>query len=525
MNIPNKQPNGAEVLLNTFMANGVDTCFGNPGTSEMSFVVALDRVKGFRCILALQENIATGAADGFYRMKDRPASTLLHLGPGLSNGSSNLHNARKAGSGIVNVIGEHSNRHLEIDSPLKADLEGLTRPVSQWWAKVDGPDKVSGLAAEAIAAAGGRPAQIASLLLRGDASWSEVSPENAAPVVAQAPVRRSARPDVGDAVEALRKGGDKTLLLLGGRALRSGALELAGRIEAATGCIVGSNFGIPRIERGAGRYAIHRFPYYTDLALADYARFETIVCVQTDEPIGFFGYPSKPSKLRDPESRLIRVCGAEHDAEECLEEIAAAFPRHEARLQTQDLPGAAIGALTPETIAAVMARAIPEGAIVVDESMTTGRQTFPITAGARPHDWLQNVGGSTGYGTPVAVGTAVACPDRKIIALIGDGSFMMTPQSLWTMAREGLDVVVVVFVNRNYKILRGEVRNVGAGDTIGPVAESMLSIDRPDIDMASLARGLGVPAKTVSDAEGFAAALQGGLAEHGPMLISVECAE
>lgn len=510
---------GADILLQALTGAGIDVCFGNPGTSEMSFLASLDRVGGMRCVLGLQENIVTGAADGYYRMAGRPAATLLHLGPGLTNGAANLHNARKARSGIVNVIGEHATAHLAVDSPLKADLDGLARPVSDWVGRIDDAARISALVAQAVDRASGQPPQVTSLLLHGDAAWSPAGPqESPAPAVQPTPRRHA---DIGTAVRALRDGGDRALLLLGGRALRALPLELAARIGQATGCKVATCFGIPRIERGAGRHAIHRLPYAVDLAVAELARYHTIVTVHSAEPIGFFGYPGKPSLLRAPDSRLIALCEPEADPVACLADLAEAVGGR-AIAQAQGDLAMPSGALTPETIAAAIAFALPDQAIVIDESLTTGRLTFPLTAGARPHDWLQNLGGAIGFGTPAAVGAAVACPDRPVLCLAGDGSFMMTPQALWTQAREGLNIVNVVFANREYKILRGEVANVGAGP-LGPVATSMLRIDAPVMDFAGLARSLGLPAVTVRDAGALAIAMQRQLSEPGPSLIEVEC--
>lgn len=511
---------GAEVLLQTLTATGIDVCFGNPGTSEMSFLAALDRVGGMRCVLGLQENIVTGAADGYYRMAGRPAATLLHLGPGLTNGAANLHNARKARSGIVNVIGEHATAHLAVESPLKADLDGLARPVSDWVGRISEPARISTLAREAVRRASGRPPQVASLLLHGDAAWSSARAQISSPTTPELTAPRHA--DIGDAVQALRDGGDGVLLLLGGLALRALPLDLAARVGQATGCRVASCFGIPRIERGAGRHAVLRLPYAVDLALTELARYHTIITVHSAEPIGFFGYPGKPSLLRALGSRLITLCDLDADPVACLQELAEAVGGKPTGAQAQAELTLPSGALTPETIAAAIAYALPADAIVVDESLTTGRLTFPLTAGALPHDWLQNLGGGIGFGTPAAVGAAVACPDRPVLCLVGDGSFMMTPQALWSQAREGLNIVNVVFANREYKILRGEVANVGSGP-LGPVGISMLRIDAPVIDFAGLARSMGMPAVTVSDAGALARAMQRQLSEPGPSLIEVEC--
>ena len=165
--------NGAESLVRTLVAGGVDVCFSNPGTSEMHFVAALDRVEGMRCVLGLFEGVVTGAADGYFRMKGTPASTLLHLGPGLANGLANLHNAKKANSGIVNIVGQHATHHIGYNAPLTSDIEGLARPMSAWVRTSPDAKSVSADGAAAIAAARSAPPQIATLILPADTAWNE----------------------------------------------------------------------------------------------------------------------------------------------------------------------------------------------------------------------------------------------------------------------------------------------------------------------------------------------------------------
>lgn len=511
---------GAELLLRTLVKGGVDTCFGNPGTSEMSFVAALDRVPDMRCVLGLFEGVVTGAADGYYRMADRPAATLLHLGPGLSNGSANLHNARKAKSGVVNVIGQHATTHMEFDSPLYADLDGLAAPVSDWVETAAHPDAVSAAAATAIGVANGRPGKIASLLLPGDAAWGEAS----APL-ASVPGRSVPQPTDADAIVAARTAllsGEPTVLLVGGRALSERALEIAGRIAAKTGCLLATRFSYPRIERGAGRVPTFRIAYGVDQAVEQLMAFRHLVCIQSPEPVGFFGYPGKPSLMKPDGCQVHSICDDEQDEIAVLEALADAVGANSVTPTRQALHDRAVpmGALTPETVANAIAQALPEGAIVVDESLTTGRQSYALTAGAEPHDWLQNMGGSIGFGTPLAIGAAIACPDRRVVCLAGDGSFMMTLQSLWTHARESLDITTVVFANRTYQILKGEFANVGAGIP-GPTALSMLDIDNPTLDFLQLAGGMGIPSRRVDNAEDLWRRLTESFRTPGPMLIEV----
>jgi acetolactate synthase-1/2/3 large subunit len=511
--------NGAESLVRSLLASKVDVCFTNPGTSEMHFVSALDRVPGMRSVLALFEGVVTGAADGYWRMADRPASTLLHLGPGLGNGIANLHNARKASSGIVNIVGEHASWHLGYDAPLKADIEGLARPVSHWVRTSPSADKVGADAAAAVAAANSPPGQIATLVLPGDTAWNEGGIV-AEPVGTQSRARPSSAAVEAAAKVLARK--EPTLLVLAGKALREEALEWAGAIAAKTGCVVATQFFSSRIERGAGRVPTVRIPYAVDLALAMLKPYRHIITVETGEPLAFFAYPDKPSLLKAEGTGVHSLSDGGADSLAALEALASAVgaKRSDAKRQELVRPALPTGALTSQGIAAALAALIPENAIVVDESITTGRETMGVTAGALPHDVLQNMGGSIGFGGPVATGAAVACPDRKVICLSGDGSAMYTIQGLWTQAREGLDVLTVIFANRAYQILRNEFAGVLAG-TPGPRATSMLSIDNPTLDFVALATGMGVAASRVTDMDGFCKAFAAGCKEKGPRLIEV----
>ena len=511
------QMNGAESLVKTLLDSGLDTCFTNPGTSEMHFVAALDHVPGMRSILVLQEGVATGAADGYYRMAGKPACTLLHLGPGLANGLSNLHNAKKAGSGVVNIVGEHAVTHIELDAPLTSDIEGIAGPVSHWVHTSMSSTDVGADAAKAVHAANIAPGQVATLMLPSDTAWNEGG------VVAKA-IEPETRPAfdasrLEDALEALS--GPDSLLLLGGAALGEETLKIAGKIAAQTGCKLLCEWANARLERGAGRVAIDRVPYPIDQALETLKPFKRIVLLGARAPIGFFAYPGKPAVLTAEGTQIINLCETSQEIAGALDALCAGAgatgttPAHVAESVTPDKP---TGPLEPGGIAAVLGRTIPEDAIVVDEAITTGRSFFPTTAGAPKHTWLNNCGGSIGYGMPVAIGAAVACPDRKVLALVGDGSAMYTPQALWTMAREGLDVTIVIFANRVYKILRGELTNVGVSNA-GPKAMDMLSLDQPTLEFVDLARSMGVEAVQVTDCEGLELALETGLETKGPYLI------
>ena len=511
--------NGAESLVRTLIGAGVDTCFSNPGTSEMHFVAALDHVPGMRCVLALAEGVATGAADGYYRIAGRPAATLLHLGPGLANGLSNLHNAKKAGSGVVNIVGEHAQSHIALDAPLTSDIAGIARPVSHWVHTSLASGDVAADGAKAVQAAQVAPGQIATLILPSDTAWS------AGGVVAPplpVPVRPSFDTDALDRAAAALSGPD-SLLLLGGEALGADMLDIAGRIAARTGCALKAEWANARMERGAGRVAVGRVPYPIDQALDALAPFSRVVLLGARAPIGFFAYPGKPAILTREDAEIIALAGAGEDLGAALRALSLTLGADDlapAGVAVRTVTTAPEGAITPDSIAAALACTIPQNAIVVDESVTTGRAFFPATAGAAPHTWLNNCGGSIGYGLPAAVGAAIAAPDRKVLALTGDGSAMYTVQALWSLAREKLDVTVLIFANRSYRILRGELTNVGVGNP-GPRAIDMLSLDRPDLDWVAMAASMGVEATRVSDAADLTRALETGIAASGPYLIEV----
>jgi acetolactate synthase-1/2/3 large subunit len=511
--------NGAESLVRTLVAGGVDVCFTNPGTSEMHFVAALDKVEGMRCVLALFEGVVTGAADGYWRMYERPAATLLHLGPGLGNGLANLHNAKKASSGIVNIVGEHASYHIKYDAPLTADIEGIARPVSHWVKTSPEAKTVAADGAEAIAMASTPPGRIATLILPGDTAWNEgngpakVLAVPTRPIVADGAIKQAAQ---------VLTQGPGTMLLLAGQALRERGLALAGAIADKTGVRILAQGSNARLQRGAGRVPVDRVPYPVPQALRVLQDVQRLILVGAKAPVAFFGYPNQPSVLTPEGCAISTLSTLEEDSIGALERLADAVGARleDAPLQQPVKPDMPTGTLNPEKIAAVLGNIIPEQAIVVDESVTTGRGFYPLTAGAPPHDWLQNMGGSIGYGMPVAVGAAVACPDRKVLALIGDGSGMYTVQALWTMAREGLDVTAVIWANRTYQILKGEFDNVGAGKP-GQKANDMLEIGRPDLDWVALATGMGVPASRATDCESLTKQVQRGLAEAGPHLIEV----
>ncbi|MDF1847593.1 MAG: acetolactate synthase large subunit [Parvibaculaceae bacterium] len=509
--------NGAESLVRTLVDSGVDVCFTNPGTSEMHFVAALDKVEGMRAILALFEGVVTGAADGYGRMAEKPAATLLHLGPGLANGLANLHNARRADTPLVNIVGDHATYHAQYDAPLASDLKGFASPVSGWYHSSPSPKTAAADGARAVQAAMSAPGQIATLVLPADTAWLEAEgPSPALDIVGPAAVEGAAV----DRIAALLKNGKKTAILIRGAALKEDGLLAAGRIASKTGARIMCDTFTARIQRGAGRVMVDRLPYFSEQIEEDLAGTEQLILVGAKPPVSFFAYPGKASWMT-PEGCEINVLAHPHeDGTGALEALAEAVgapaePINVAKLELPDLP---TGKLDSFTAGQVVAHYLPEGAIVSDEAATSGIGPAIYTATAVPHDHLSLTGGAIGQGLPVATGAAVACPDRKVVCLHGDGGAMYTLQSLWTQAREKLDVTTVIFANRSYAILNVELMRVGA-ENPGPKALSMLDLHNPELDWVQLGQGMGVNSMRAETAEEFAEQFAACMREKGPHLI------
>lgn len=519
--------NGAESLLRTAAAAGIEVCFANPGTTEMPLVAALDaldkaapRRRSIRAVLGLFEGVCTGAADGYGRMADRPAMTLLHLGPGFANGIANLHNARRAHSPVVNVIGNHATWHLPFDAPLTSDIVSLARPVSAWLRSTRQAAEMGRDMAEAIAAAGRAPGRVATLIVPSDCQWDSAGGAVAEPrpIAAPEPVAATA---VSAAARLLRRRAPSALFI-GGRALRERELHAAARVAAASGCKLVVETFSPRLEYGAGLPALQRLPYFPEQAIETLSEFQSIVIAGAREPIAFFASPRTPSRLI-PEGRAVAtlaeplqdVCTA---LEALAEELKA--PKVGADRAAAARPPQPSGALHPASIAAAIAALLPEGAILMEEALTTG-MAFLATAAAIPRfTYLGHTGGGIGQGLPVATGAALACPDRKVVAFQADGSAMYTIQALWTQAREQLDVTTLICNNHGYRILKAELARAGVAEP-GPKATALTDLDRPDIDFAAVARSLGVPGVRVTSADELVRELQRALPERGPNLIEM----
>ncbi|MGI8839258.1 MAG: acetolactate synthase large subunit [Caulobacteraceae bacterium] len=510
--------NGADALLETLALNGVAACFANPGTSEMQLVSALDRQPAVRPVLCLFEGVATGAADGYGRMTGRPACTLLHLGPGYANGAANLHNARRAFTPVINIIGDHATWHRAFDAPLTSDIAALAAPNSLWVRAARSADEVGALASEAVAASYGPPGGPVSLILPADCAWS---PSAARGPRVETPLRAAVGPARVERVARRLRAAGKPVLLLGSGACGEAALSDAGRIAA--GARVLTDTFIARQARGAGRFAPDRMMYFGEMALADLEGVDLMVLVETTAPVAFFAYAGRPSVLVPDGCETVTLAGRGEDGARALSDLADSLSAGPGEGQPVTRPDAPIGSLTPAAAGAAIARHLPEGAIVSDDSVTSGQAILGLTRGAAPHDWLGLTGGAIGQGIPLALGAAVACPDRKIVSLNGDGAAMYTVQGLWTAAREGLDVTVVVFANQAYRILGIELGRTGAGNP-GPAASRLLRLDEPAIDWVAVARGLGIPGRRCETAEAFDAAFARAMAEPGPHFIEAAIA-
>ena len=511
---------GAESLVQTLLNGGVEICFTNPGTSEMHVVSAMDKAAGMRTILGLFEGVCTGAADGYARMAGKPAATLLHLGPGLGNGLANLHNARRANSPMVNIVGDHATYHLKYDAPLTSDIEAIAGTVSGWVRTCKDGSAVPNDAADAIAASMKPPGSIATLILPADCAWSE----SAAPAPAPQKLRPAGvDPKTIDHIAQILRKGEPAVMLMAGPFLMETELWLAGRISRATGArIIGERLN-GRVQRGAGRAKFSRLPYPVKPALEMLEGAAHLILVGAKPPVSFFAWPNLPNWLTPGNCMIHTLADPEQDGLQALETLAEALnaPSEPAAVHELERPALPTGKITAEKVWTAIAALMPDHSIISDEGVTSSRDADRWTSGAPAHDWLSITGGAIGQGMPVATGAAVACPDRKVFSMQADGSGMYTLQALWTQAHEKLDVITVIFANHCYKILEGELERVGV-EEIGPKARDLIDLTRPELDWVKLANGMGVKAVKVDTAEKFNRQLEAAIYTPGPHLIEVE---
>jgi acetolactate synthase-1/2/3 large subunit len=509
--------NGAEALLQTLVASGVDICFANPGTSEMQLVSAIGQTDEMRPVLCLFEGVVSGAADGYARMADKPAATLLHLGSGFSNSLANMHNARRAGSPVVNIVGDHADYHLQFDAPLTSNLPGIVRWGSHWTEVANSPDELSAGGARAVQASLRGNGQIATLIAPANHAW-DVASEAAAALPRPEPllVREDRIERIAEAIRSEKK----TCLMLGGKALREDNLAKLGAIAEAHNVTLMCATFPTRLQRGAGRAPVQRLPYFAEQAAEALEPFEQLILLGVAAPVSFFAYPEKESWLTPEHCELLTLAEPAEDADSTVAGLAKALgiSKDAETLHQRQVHEVTDDSLNPLTIGQIMSNEMPEHAIVSDEGATCGLAMFLSTEQAPAHDWLTLTGGAIGQGLPVALGAALACPDRKVIALQADGSAMYTIQSLWSMARENADVTVILLNNKSYAILNIELARVGAGEPNAKTL-SMLDLSNPDMDFASIARGLGIRATQARSSSEFQTQFAEAMKTPGPCLI------
>lgn len=513
-------PNGAQALMKTLADAGVEVCFSNPGTSEMHFVAALDSEPRMRAVLALFEGVATGAADGYARMADKPAATLLHLGCGLGNGLANLHNARKGKSPIINIVGDHATYHVKYDAQLQSDIETVARNVSPSFVRTSQTtEALCTDAVDAIVDARTYPNSVSTLILPADVSWGEKAVPALVPEQAPAPI---ASDEVIAVIAKAITSSKKSALLLGGRALREPSIIAAAKIAKKNGVKLLAETFPTRIERGAGLPSVERIAYLAELAGVQLADVENLITVDCKPPVSFFAYPGKKSYLVPDKCTLHELATAEQDTVGSLNKLAEALGAADSAptLQESKLPSAPRGSLTAEKVCQAVGHFLPKDAIIVDEAITSGLMLNAMTEGSPRHDMITLTGGAIGQGLPSSVGAAVACPDRPVFALIGDGTAMYTNQALWSMAREQLNVTTIIFNNASYSVLNIELERVGA-DSVGEKAKSQLDLNGPVLNFAQIAQGMGVHGTRVSTAEDLNKALEYSIENPGPHLIEV----
>jgi acetolactate synthase I/II/III large subunit len=505
--------NGAEALVATAISHGIEVCFANPGTTEMPLVLALDSVPGLRSILCLHENVATGAADGYGRMTGKPAMCLLHLGPGLANGLTNLHNARRAFTPVLNVIGQHATWHLPADPLLATDVEWVARTVSDYVKENRGATTVATDLAEAIEGAM-RGSCIATLIVPHDSQTGEAS--HAIPVRRARLKKTYSLDQVLRSATALKSG--TSAILLGGEALSELGMLLAGRIAATTGADLLCDTFFARMERGGELPIATRLPYFADQALELTRRYQHVVVAGTRRPVAFFGYPGLPSYLTK-EEQTVMLAGPLEDALGALAALAVELDAPDVVTPLPGVPPAMpAGGLDAQSVSAVIARLQPLSCIIMDEALTVGEPYFDVSKHAPRFTHLMLTGGAIGEGPGAAAGAAIACRDRKVINFQSDGCGAYSVQAFWTQARENLDVVTIIGSNRSYNILNVELLRAGVTQ-LGPVARSMTNLDNPYLDWVKIGEGFGVPSVAVDTAEALALELERALAQKGPRLI------
>lgn len=509
--------NGAQALVLAATRAGVRVCFANPGTTEMPLVTALDQVPGVRAVLGLHENVCTGAADGYARITGRATMTLLHLGPGLANGLANLHNARRAHTPIVNVVGDHASWHLPFDAPLTSDIAALATTVGTVHTVTD-RNSIGHTMRDAIANANGLRG-ISTVIVPADYQQHTAS-ETPVEAEQDSGLERVDTDRIAKVAKRLRDAGRAAVLLLGGNALTRAAQEAAWRISSATGAALFCETFPAHAERGGGLPNIDRLPYFPEQAVAALAHADAVVVIGAAEPVAYFGYEGIPSMLAPPDA-LVPLARPQQDAESALLELAdiiggIAPSAHPAPVEQPDDATPLTGAIVGQSLAAIL----PEHAIVSVEGGTSGYPFYTASAAARAHAVMTNTGGAIGQGLPCALGAAIAAPDRPVFALQSDGSGLYTAQALWTMGRQRCNVIVLIAANHSYNVLRTELARHG-NSQFGPQASALTSLADPCIDWVALANGYGVPAQKATNVGQLRKTVDAALTAGGPHLIEM----
>ena len=511
--------NGAESLVRTLLNCGVTHCYANPGTSEMHLVQAIDAVDDFSSSLCLFEGVCTGAADGYGRMTGIPATTLLHLGAGLGNGIANLHNCRRAGTPLINLIGDHAIHHAPYDAPLTSDVEAVAKPVSSW-IRTSRTSQGLGIDAEdsVLAALSNHPdpqGNIATLIIPTDCAWGEGIERKSG---IEEPLLTSV--DSTTITSVARRIDSNTVLLVDGNGLSRPGVKAAGRIAAKTGCRVFTPTFPARVDVGPDLPDVNRLPYFPEDVLHVLQGTSQVVLAGGAAPVSFFAYQGQPSNLVPPDTEVVHLAHRHEDVAQALLDVALEIEAPAALTTGRERPELPSGDLRVRSIAQAVAALAPENCVVSVDS-GGGGAAYNELRNCVPHSWLNLTGGSIGGGGPVAVGAATACPDRTVFALLGDGGAGYTIQYLWTAAREDLKVISVIFSNRQYNILEVEYRRMGVNE-IGAKAASLFDLTNPELDWVAIAKGFGVPGQKATDCASFNSALQSAIASEGPYLIEAD---
>ena len=510
--------NGAKALLESLVNSGVEVCFANPGTSEMHLVTAIGETDSIRPVLCLFEGVVTGAADGYWRMRRKPAVTLLHLGPGYANGMANLHNARRAFSGIVNIVGDHAEWHLKHDAPLTSNVIAHAELHSDLVRISKSSQDLSVAGSEAVAFAKNGWGKIATVIVPANHAWEEATTSHnfmKSDSLEQVPIGR-----IQEVAECLHSG-KNIAMLMGGEALFEKSTEIAGRISRVGNITLLCETFAARLQRGEGRVPLNRVPYFAEQAIEFLQDFDCLILVGSKNPVGFFAYPEVKSLLAADNCEIITLAKTDEDVDAALvklAELVGAPSTCKTQSRSVEKPGSDI--LNPANIGMVIAELLPEDSILSDEGITCGLELYTQTMGAAKHDWLSITGGSIGQGLPVSLGAGIACPDRKVVSFQADGSGMYTVQSLWTMAREDVDVTVVILNNDSYAILNVELARLKAGEPTDKT-RSMFDLSNPSLDWVDLAKGMGVPAVRVNTVNQFHDQFEQSMKKRGPFLIEV----